>query len=124
MVSSYFTSLALKKVEPHGWAALLFEQVFPIAKKHIAEVGREVKENLNSGQWAKFEKAWLEYAQARNISIRSDALTKPVFPEKYGIIEREHFYKKLAWNGWPGALGIDSVLIAYDAFLGCEGSWE
>ena len=30
----------------------------------------------------------------------------------------------MAWNGWPGALGIDSFLIAYDAFLSSNGSWE
>lgn len=40
------------------------------------------------------------------------------------MIEREHFYKELSWTGWPGALGIDSVLIAYDALLSCNGSWE
>lgn len=40
------------------------------------------------------------------------------------MVEREHFYHELAWNGWPGALGIDSLLIAYDAFLSSKGSWE
>ena len=40
------------------------------------------------------------------------------------MIEREHAYKELSWNGWPGALGIDSVLVAYDALLSCQGSWK
>lgn len=48
----------------------------------------------------------------------------PKFPEVYGIIEREHFYKNLALSKWPGALGVDSTLIAYDALLSCKGSWE
>lgn len=39
-------------------------------------------------------------------------------------MEREHFYHKISWGAWPGALGIDSVLIAYDAFLSSQGSWE
>jgi ADP-ribosylarginine hydrolase len=30
----------------------------------------------------------------------------------------------LAWTKWPGALGVDSTLIAYDAILSCKGSWE
>jgi hypothetical protein len=42
------------------------------------------------------------------------------------VIEREHFYRTLSMNGngWPGALGLDSVLIAYDAFLGAKGNWN
>ena len=41
------------------------------------------------------------------------------------MVEREHFYKTLAMNGnsWPGALGLDSVLIAYDALLSSNGVW-
>ena len=27
-------------------------------------------------------------------------------------------------NGWPGALGVDSVIIAYDALLYSKDSWE
>lgn len=28
-------------------------------------------------------------------------------------------------NGaWPGGLGIDSVIIAYDGLLGCKGNWD
>ncbi len=27
-------------------------------------------------------------------------------------------------SGWGGSSGHDSVIIAYDALLGCKGSWE
>jgi ADP-ribosylarginine hydrolase len=31
-----------------------------------------------------------------------------------------NFYRKISFGSWPGATGIDSVLIAYDAILGAE----
>jgi ADP-ribosylarginine hydrolase len=46
-----------------------------------------------------------------------DSPSEPVFPENYGVEEREADYHELAINGWPGALGVDSVIIAYDALL-------
>lgn len=40
------------------------------------------------------------------------------------MVEREHFYREISWTNWPGKIGIESVLIAYDALLGSNGSWE
>lgn len=48
----------------------------------------------------------------------------PVFPDPYGPEEREKYYKHLSYSGWGGSSGHDSVLIAYDALLGCNGDWE
>ena len=47
----------------------------------------------------------------------------PIFPEKHDVWEREEFYEGLAINGWPGSLGIDSVIIAYDALLYSRDNW-
>ena len=85
-------------------------------------MGREAELNLKNANWKKFISEWENYIKVRGLSDNSSVAKGPDFPQEYGVIEREHFYKKLAWNGWPGALGIDSVLIAYDAFLGCGGS--
>ena len=41
----------------------------------------------------------------------------PVFPSNYGIKEREQAYHSFSINGWAGALGLDSVVVAYDALL-------
>ena len=49
---------------------------------------------------------------------------KPIFPEKYGVNERDQYYKLISKGGWPGAMGVDSVIIAYDALLGSKDSWE
>ena len=46
------------------------------------------------------------------------------FPKNYGADERDKFYLSIGNNRWPGSNGLDSVLIAYDALLGCNGNWE
>lgn len=46
-----------------------------------------------------------------------DVPSNPVFPEIYGVKERDEEYLDLSINGWPGALGVDSVIIAYDSLL-------
>ncbi len=43
--------------------------------------------------------------------------TDPIFPEVYGVEQREEAYHSFSINGWPGALGVDSVIVAYDALL-------
>lgn len=45
------------------------------------------------------------------------APSDPVFPELYDVQQREKQYLEFSINGWPGALGVDSVIIAYDALL-------
>jgi ADP-ribosylarginine hydrolase len=51
-------------------------------------------------------------------------VTDPVFPGKYGVEERDKEYKSFTGNKWAGSAGHDSVLIAYDALLGCGGDWR
>ena len=38
--------------------------------------------------------------------------------------ERDQFYKSISFEGMGGASGHDVCIIAYDALLGCQGSWE
>lgn len=72
-----------------------------------------------------------------------DGKTLPQFPAKYGVEERDEFYKRISFSGWGGSSGYvrripykcfnrsictckirhDSVIIAYDALLGCNGDW-
>jgi hypothetical protein len=40
MVASYFTSLAVKKIDVNLWAAYLFEEAFPESKKYVERAGR------------------------------------------------------------------------------------
>ena len=71
VVAAYFTALALQKAPIATWPARLFEFCFPAARRWVEAAGREVKSNLENGQWAKFEEAWRSYAQARRLSLDS-----------------------------------------------------
>ena len=68
-----------------------------------------------------FKSEWLIYLQHRKID-KPDS--KPDFPENYGVEERDKFYKVVSHGKWPGAIGLDSVIISYDALLGSGDNWE
>ena len=44
-------------------------------------------------------------------------MSKPTFPEMYGVVERDRFYKSCSFAGTGGASGHDAPMIAYDALL-------
>lgn len=68
-----------------------------------------------------FEEVWRSYLALRGIE---DGVSQPVFPAKYGVVERDEFYTSVAFqNVWGGSSGHDAPLIAYDALLGCGGDW-
>jgi len=69
-----------------------------------------------------FENVWKKYLKERN--ILEEGQNDPKFPEDYGIVKRDEFYKSISWDGWGGASGHDSTLIAYDALLGANSSWS
>ena len=68
-----------------------------------------------------FEKAWRTYLSQRGIL---EGTGKAVFPESYGVREREKFYATLAFTNWAGSSGHDAPMIAYDALLCAGDSWE
>ena len=90
-----------------------------LAKQYIERVGRDVQENRET--WSYFEKKWIEYLKLRGIE---SGVSKPTFPEVYGVIERDRFYKSCSFAGTGGASGHDAPMIAFDA-LSCSGdSWS
>ena len=91
------------------------------ARKYIQRADFYVMENLNA--WITFTESWQNYLKVRNIE---NGQTEPAFPEKYDLNERDEFYKQITLfsSKWPGSNGLDSVLIAYDALLGCNGDWK
>ena len=68
-----------------------------------------------------FEKKFARYLKLRGIDKPGGT---PSWPTPFGVAERDKFYTSLSFDGWGGASGDDSVLIAYDAVLACNGSWE
>jgi len=94
-------------------------QLLPLIKAYIQEAGRFVEENLAA--FGYFTEIWDKYLKVRKISTGQG---RPFFPKVYGPEERDAFYKEVSFDGWGGSSGSDAPLIAYDAILGCQGSWE
>jgi ADP-ribosylarginine hydrolase len=117
VAAALLTSYALQNIDINDWGAKCLEDL-EIAKDYIKESGHCVEENLK--YWPNFTNCWLNYLKIRKIDKIG---MKPVFPQKYGVKERDEFYKTILDSKWAGAAGLDSVLIAYDALLGCNGDW-
>ncbi len=65
-----------------------------LAKQYIERVRRDVQENRET--WSYFEKKWIEYLKLRGIE---SGVSKPTFPEVYGVVERDRFYKSCSFAG-------------------------
>ncbi len=118
LAAALFVSYAIQRKPLKEWGVGLLNTL-DIAWKYIEETGRDVNDNRK--HWDYFKDSWVKYLSKRQIS---DGKTEPVFPEVYGPIERDQFYKEVSFSGWGGSSGHDAPMIAYDALLGCDGSWE
>ena len=56
-----------------------------------------------------FEDHWKNYLSIRKIT---DGESEPVFPDPYGVQERDDYYKSISYSGLGGASGHDSTIIA------------
>ncbi|KAL9654360.1 hypothetical protein ABK040_010388 [Willaertia magna] len=84
-------------------------------EKTIGETAICVVNGLKEGS---LQKENLTKEQTQALKALEDL--KAIFPEKYGVVERDAYYKKFSFNGWAGASGDDSCIVAYDALL-CAG---
>jgi len=121
LAAALFVSLALQGVHVYGWGARLLA-VMPKVRDYITRSKRSVESNLKAMGF--FIQAWQKYLKVRGLSCNPLALQPPVFPKQYGVRERDNFYRSVAFRGWGGASGHDSVIIAYDAVLGAGSSWN
>lgn len=53
-----------------------------------------------------------------------DGKSAPVFPQPFGVKERDQFYIEVSYSGWGGSSGHDAPMIAYDALLAAGDSWK
>ena len=118
LATALFVSYGIQDKPPREWGAGLMKTLGN-AWEYILKVGIDVEENKT--HWDYFENAWNKYLELRGIQ---DGKSDPVFPERYGVKERDEFYQSVSWNGWGGASGHDAPMIAYDAILGAGDSWE
>ncbi|XP_078536659.1 ADP-ribosylhydrolase ARH1-like isoform X2 [Lissotriton helveticus] len=117
LASALFTSYAVNGKSPQEWGKGLMD-VLPVAKKYITNANHCVSENLES--WSYFENQWQDYLTKRGLL---DGKSPAVFPEAYGVAERDDFYTSVSYSGWGGSSGHDAPMIAYDAILGAGDSW-
>ncbi|KAM8933711.1 ADP-ribosylarginine hydrolase [Pelodytes ibericus] len=117
LAAALFTSYAINRKPPHEWGRGLLD-ILPKAKAFVVESGHDVEANLE--KWSYFETQWKSYLEQRGIL---DGKSQPIFPEKYGVEERDRFYQQLSYSGWGGSSGHDAPMISYDAFLGAGENW-
>jgi ADP-ribosylarginine hydrolase len=122
VAAALMISYAIQNVPIKKWAVKCLDG-FELAREYIKRSNHCVDENLK--EWSTFIDPWKRYMKMRDIE---NGENEPVFPEKYGVRERDEFYKTIfktdASKTWAGSNGLDSVLIAYDGLLGCKGDWK
>lgn len=114
---SLLTSLAIQRVPPVSWGVNLLAAL-PMVAEYLAIGGEEGQQDI--ADMSDFTDAWTSYLSRRDIL---DGKGQPVFPDTFGVKERDNFYAAVSRDGWGGASGHDAPLIAYDAFLGANGEW-
>lgn len=118
LAAALFTAYAVNGKPTVSWGKGLME-VLEQAKSYVQKSQHEAEKNLAA--WSYFENQWKSYLRMRGIA---DGVSKPIFPEDYGVAERDKFYASVSYSGWGGASGHDAPMIAYDAILGSGTSWE
>lgn len=116
--SALFTSFAFQGKPLGAWGKSLID-LLPKVLDYIKAVGRDVQENIES--WHFFTNKWMTYLDLRGIT---DGKSMPVFPEPFGVKERDGFAKSVSFSGWGGASGHDAPMIAYDGLLKAGNNWE
>ena len=118
LATALFVSYAFQGKPLVEWGIGLM-QTLDVAWKYIEKMERDVREN--KGGWDYFKNSWERYLTDRGIG---DGKSGPNFPTPYGPKERDRYYASISFSGWGGSSGHDAPMIAYDALLGCGGSWE
>jgi hypothetical protein len=109
--SNYFA-----KENLDDWLAIAWKKRIIFFLPIFNALAKMILKQLRSNFTAPFS----NYLKVRGIE---DGQSEPIFPIDYDVIKRDQFYKTIAGKEFAGCTGIDSVLIAYDAILGCNGDW-
>jgi len=118
LATALFGAFAISGVPLRSWGSYLI-QLLPHVWRYIEKAERDVKENEKN--WEYFQAEWTKYLSLRNLET---GLTEAIFPENYGVKERDAFYKSVSFSGWGGSSGHDAPMIAYDALLAAGGDWK
>jgi ADP-ribosylarginine hydrolase len=121
VVAALFSAYAIQKVPVVEWGRRMVNDVLPKCVEYLKKTERNFAEYSAGTHLTYFVDAWKTYLAERQIA--NDGQNTPVFPEDFGVSERDKFYKQISFSGWGGSSGHDSVIIAYDALLGSGDDW-
>jgi len=114
VVAALFTSYALQNVNVVEWGRKMLNILPSRVMDYIQKIGRDVEQNQSNMDY--FFTSWSDYLRLR--CILNESQDFPIFPQDFGVKERDEFYKSVSFGGWGGSSGHDAPLIAYDALLG------
>lgn len=88
VVAAAFVAYALEGIPVKKWGSLILTELVPLSLKYCKFAGRDLEKIEN--HMVKFVDKITAMLKLRNIL---DGETEPVFPEVYGIKERDKQYK-------------------------------
>jgi len=106
VVAAAFTAYAIRDIPPQQWGKKMMTEIIPKADKYVKDTGRNY--DLYQEGWKYFVDHWKAYLTLRQLTEGGP----PQFPPNYGVAERDQFYTSISMNGWGGASGHDSTIIA------------
>lgn len=111
--SAAFTAFALEEIPLNEWPYELLEDIIPRALNYFKKDGRDAL--VFEKDYINFVDSWKAYLNDRKLTSRTSI---PIYPNEFqDPLYRDDFYKKYSYNGWFGASGDDSVIVAFDALL-------
>lgn len=122
-VIALMTSMAVEGVDVLKWGKIINAQFKPdIFLPYIKKSGRGIKEHQTDIHV--FKDKWKRYLEDKfddDGNIVKRRISKNVH------YRTQYYYDNYGFKGkefFPGSGGDDSVIIAYDCLLDCEGKWE
>lgn len=123
MTSALFTAFAIENIDIKKWPFLLMEYLRDnLVDEVMKQLGRQYKEYLKDSH--NFKKHWMLY-----IEDRFDSKGEPIKrqSDKHIMMRAKYYFDQFGYDRDDrliGSGGDDSVIIAYDALLSCDGIWE
>lgn len=125
VVAALFTSYAVRRVPLLTWGHKFLSEAYPKCLEYMKTSKPELWKDYDNSSLTFFFDRWTYLLDLRGLN-KPDA-TEATYPEgfKTEIKQREKFYaaKTFSFSGWAGSSGHDSVMLAYDALVGCGDNW-
>lgn len=118
VAAALFVALSVRRMPGNEWGKYLVD-LLPSVWDYVKSTDYCVEEN--NAEWKYFGDKWMWYLKERGIQ---DGNKEPIFPEKYGVEERDKIYTTFSLDGWAGRSGHDAPMIAYDSILASKNSWH